>query len=67
MLNLKSEENPDVVLSIYTLGGALAMQKKLRLETGHAQESILMLMPGVYVARMRDSEGNECSTKFVKK
>ena len=67
MLNLKSEENPDVVLSIYTLGGALAMQKKLRLETGHAQESILMLMPGVYVARMKDSEGNECSTKFVKK
>ncbi len=67
VLNLKSEEEPDVVLSIYTLGGALAMQRKMSLPTGHAQVSILMLAPGTYVARMKDSQGNECSTKFMKK
>lgn len=67
MLCLKSEDEADVVLSIYTLGGAMVMQRPMTLENGQERVNILMLAPGTYIARLRDKDGGECATKFVKK
>ncbi|MBP1530541.1 MAG: CotH kinase family protein [Bacteroidaceae bacterium] len=64
---VKSEDNPNVTLNIYTTGGALVMARKMYLESGHERVGISMLPAGIYIARLNDSEGNECATKFTKK
>ena len=55
-----------MVLSIYTLGGALAMQQSYCLTSGHESLDLWMLKPGTYVARLCDAGGNQCSVKFTK-
>ena len=66
-LMVKSEENPHIVVSVYTASGALAMRQGLRLEEGHERLGVSMLPAGIYIARAKDSDGNECATKFAKK
>ena len=66
-LMVKSEENPHIVVSVYTASGALAMRQGLKLEEGHERLGVSMLPAGIYVARAKDSDGNECATKFAKK
>ncbi|MBP5381678.1 MAG: CotH kinase family protein [Bacteroidaceae bacterium] len=65
-LLVKSEENQDVVVSVYTTAGVLVMYQGLNLGNGHDRVSVASLQPGIYVARVKDSEGNECATKFIK-
>ena len=65
-LLIKGEESPLVELSVYTVGGALVLQQHLSLIDGHARQSVAELNSGIYIARAKDSEGNECATKFVK-
>ena len=66
-LLVKSEDNPYIQVCVYTPSGALIMRHNLYVEEGHERISINSLPAGVYVARVKDSEGNECSTKFIKK
>ena len=66
-LLVKSEESQTVVLSIYTPAGAVVVQSALQLEGGHQRVSVANLPNGIYVASARDAEGNECTTKFVRK
>ncbi len=65
-LLIKSEDSPHVTLGVYTAGGMTLMYRKLNIEDGHERVSIAALPRGVYIARARDDEGNECATKFVK-
>ena len=64
---IKSEEDPAVTLTIYTAAGATVMYQRLNLEGGHYRTSVAALPTGVYVAHIKDSEDNECITKFLKK
>ncbi len=65
-LLVKSEENPNVVVTVYTTTGATVLYQALNLESQHGQVSLNLLPNGIYVARAKDSEGNECATKFLK-
>ena len=65
-LLVKSEEDPNVTLAVYTTSGTLVTLRRLILENGHERVSTAELPAGIYVARLRDSEGNECATKFLK-
>lgn len=65
-LLVKSEDNLDVKLSIYTLDGRLAMSRSVRVEETLARISVVPLAAGTYVARLKDNEGNQCAVKFVK-
>ncbi|MCR4920652.1 MAG: lamin tail domain-containing protein [Bacteroidaceae bacterium] len=67
MLVLKSEEEIDATLAIYTLDGRLAMREGYHIAEGQEQVRLWMLAPGVYVARLSDDDGNQCTVKFVKK
>ena len=66
-LLVKGEENPHLVVEVYAASGALVMRQSLRLEEGHERISVASLPAGIYVARAKDSDGNECATKFAKK
>ena len=66
-LVVKSEDNPHIVVTVYAANGALAMRQPLNLEDGHERMSISALPAGIYVARAKDNEGNECATKFIKR
>ncbi|MBR1788835.1 MAG: CotH kinase family protein [Bacteroidaceae bacterium] len=66
-LLVKSEDNPDVTVCLYTPSGALIMQQRLHLDGGHERIGLAALPTGIYIARARDAEGNECATKFAKK
>ena len=66
-LLVKSEEDPHVSIMVYAASGATAMQMRLTMPEGHAYISLNALPTGVYVARAIDSEGNECTTKFLKR
>ena len=63
---VKSEEDSHITVYVYTTAGALVMQQHLTLIDGHARVSVANLPPAIYVARARNSEGDECATKFVK-
>ncbi len=64
-LLVKSEDDPNLSVAVYTISGALVLRQQLFLETGHERIGLSMLPAGIYVARARDSEGNECATKFA--
>ena len=66
VLFIKSEEEPNVRLSIYTTDGRLAMQTEVQTEGGHAQVQISVLARGTYVARLIDPNGQQCAVKFVR-
>ena len=63
-LLLKSEDTPNITLSIHTASGATVFYQQLCLTDGHERVGLSFLPAGIYIARLRDSEGNECSTKF---
>ena len=66
MLYMKSEEETEAALSIYTIGGQLAMQQRMQMVGGRALASIALLARGTYIARLTDSQGNQCAIKFSK-
>ncbi|MBQ8968177.1 MAG: CotH kinase family protein [Bacteroidaceae bacterium] len=66
-LLVKSEEAPHVTVTLYTASGATVMYQHLNLENGHERIGLTALPAGVYVARAKDNDGNECATKFLKK
>ena len=66
-LLVKSEEDPNAGLAVYAASGAMLMSLHLRMEDGHERISVSHLPAGIYIARLRDSEGNECATKFLKR
>lgn len=67
MLYIRSEENRNVTLNICTLNGTLVMSHQLCLTSGKGCVSTLLLLPGMYVAYLVDSDGNQCSKKFLTK
>ena len=66
VLFVKSEDEPNVRLSIYTPDGRLAMQTDIQTEGGHAQVQIGTLARGTYVARLTDPQGQQCAVKFMR-
>lgn len=64
-LYIKSEEDPNVTLNIYTLNGTLVMTQRLYLTLGKDAVSTLPLIPDTYIAHLFDTEGNQCSKKFM--
>ena len=66
ILFVKSEDDPDLRLSIYTTDGRLAMQTDLHADGGHAQVQLTTLARGSYVARLSDSQGRQCAVKFIR-
>ena len=66
-LSIKSEETPHVSLTVYNPSGALMLSQAMLLTTAHERVSVSTLPPGIYIARLRDNEGNACATKFIKK
>ncbi len=66
-LLIKSEDDPNVTLGVYSATGMTLMYSSLDIENGHERVSVAALPRGVYIARVKDNEGNECATKFVKR
>ncbi|MBQ7179768.1 MAG: lamin tail domain-containing protein [Bacteroidaceae bacterium] len=66
VLFMKSEDDNDVTLTVYALNGTNVMQQHIQMEQGRAQASIVMLARGTYIARLTDSQGNQCAAKFVR-
>ncbi len=66
-LSIKSEDSPNVTLGVYTTSGITIMYSQLKMEGSHCKVNISALPKGVYVARAKDDDGNECATKFVRK
>lgn len=65
-LLVKSEEHANIVVCVYTTTGALVMRQPITLDNSHMRIGTSVLPNGIYVARAKDSEGNECATKFLK-
>ena len=66
LLYMKSEDETEVVLSIYTMSGQLAMQQRMQMVGGLTQMSIAILAKGTYIARLIDRQGNQCAIKLNK-
>lgn len=64
-LLVKSEDTDKAEVSVYTMGGALVLQQQLTLLGGHARISVSELPAGIYIARAKNHEGDECATKFL--
>ena len=65
-LLLKSEDDNDVSLTIYSLSGVTLICHALKLEGGHDRVSVADLPSGVYIAQLRNAQGDICSIKFRK-
>ena len=65
-LRVKSEEDSNVSVTIYGLSGVTLVRHDLQLEGWHGSVSVDDLPAGVYIAQLRDSQGNTCSIKFRK-
>lgn len=63
-LRLSGEDGP-AVLSVYTLGGVLAMRQEVSLSGGTASVGLGSLARGTYVARLADERGETCTLRFV--
>ena len=63
---MKSEEDSNVSVTIYGLSGVTLVRHDLQLEGWHGSVSVDDLPAGVYIAQLRDSQGNTCSIKFRK-
>ena len=63
-LFMKSEDETEATLAIYTIGGQLVMQQRMAMDEGRTKISVALLAPGTYIARLTDSQGNQCGTKF---
>ncbi len=66
-LSIKSEDSERVTLGVYAASGVTVMYCTLNVEAGHGRVNIQALPAGVYVAHAKDDDGNECSTKFLKR
>lgn len=66
-LFIKSEENGQVFLSIYTTDGRLVGQSAVRVANGAACVSVAHLPQGFYVAKATDEKGNRIACKLMKK
>ena len=65
MLLVKSEDSPEVSVTIYHTDGTPACQARLSVRGGTARLSTASLAPGLYVARATDEGGNAVSCKFT--
>lgn len=65
-LLVKNEELGGVHLTVCSLSGALAMEMRMQMQTGHDRVSVQPLLPGVYVANIVDEHGHRCTIKFRK-
>ncbi len=67
-LLLKSEETPQAVLCVYSVSGQIVLTDREEFDaSGHKRVSLKNLPAGVYVARLSDTDGNRCATKFTRK
>ena len=63
-LLVKSEDCLPAEIAVYTTSGQLAAEAQLSLHNGHASYAV-SLPEGVYIAKVRDAEDNQCGTKFI--
>ena len=63
-LLIKSEDDEHTVLQVYTSGGAMVLSRSVEMTAMHASVGLSPLPPGVYVARLSDHLGNQCTLKF---
>ena len=63
-LYMKSEDETEATLAIYTIGGQLVMRQRMAMDEGRSQMGVALLAPGTYIARLTDSQGNQCGTKI---
>lgn len=67
LLLVRSEDNPNITLHIFNTTGNTVVSRQLNLsDTLHTQVSVNQLPHGIYIAKVTDSEGNTCSSKFRK-
>ena len=64
-LYIRSEEDPNVTLQIYTPSGEMVMSQKLWMDNGKSQVSLSPLPAGTYIASITDSEGIRCAVKVL--
>ncbi len=65
-LRIKSEECNRVSLMVYSVSGTMVMRQQLQMEETHASVGLSPLPSGIYIAQIRDADGNTCSVKFKK-
>ncbi len=63
-LLIKSEDDEHTVLQVYTSGGAMVLSRSVEMTAMHASVGLSPLPLGVYVARLSDHLGNQCTLKF---
>ncbi|MBQ7180378.1 MAG: T9SS type A sorting domain-containing protein, partial [Bacteroidaceae bacterium] len=57
-------EDCHVNVAIYDLSGISKVRYELQLEGRHGYVPATGLAPGIYIARLADSQGNVCTLKF---
>ena len=62
-LVIRTEEPTHATISIYTLSGQLLETQNVRLSSIY-RHSTAQFPAGIYVARVRNAEGEECTIKF---
>lgn len=67
VLYIRSEEEPNVTLTICTIGGAVVFSQVLHLYDGKENVSLPPLLPGSYIATAMAMDGERCSIKFLMK
>ncbi len=67
-ITVSSEDATTATLYIYTSTGQTIREEGLNLRSsGYASTSVGILPQGVYIARVKNAEGETCTTKFVVK
>ncbi|MBP5365127.1 MAG: lamin tail domain-containing protein [Bacteroidales bacterium] len=66
-LHVRSEKSNNVVLNVYAADSKCVINKSLQLVNSRADVQVGRLGQGLYVARIIDSTGNVCTTKFIVK
>ena len=65
-LHIKSEETQELTVSVFNATGMVVLRVTPHLTERHVKVGLSALQPGIYVARVVDSDGNFCSIKFQK-
>lgn len=62
---VKSEEGTNAQLQVFTSVGQICKTDALNLHAGHATSYVGNLPTGIYVAKVKNEDGDVCSCKFV--
>ena len=65
-LIVKSEEDTNVVVGIYTTDGRQVSQQQTRINHGTATIDVSVLAPGFYIAKATDEQHTQVGCKFMK-